>query len=83
MFLSSSKELEVLFGYVQISQKELLNKYIGASEQSVREVFERAAIASPCNFMHLSSRFFGIQFNCELYRHIFHIIFLNVYGYIL
>ncbi len=27
---------------------ELLNKYIGASEASVREVFGRAAAAAPC-----------------------------------
>ena len=27
---------------------ELLNKYIGASEASVRELFQRAAAAAPC-----------------------------------
>jgi peroxin-1 len=33
---------------VSVKGPELLNKYIGASEASVREVFARAAAAAPC-----------------------------------
>ncbi len=32
----------------ELQGPELLNKYIGASEQSVRDVFARAAAAAPC-----------------------------------
>jgi SpoVK/Ycf46/Vps4 family AAA+-type ATPase len=34
--------------FVSVKGPELLNKYIGASEQSVRDVFDRAAAAAPC-----------------------------------
>ncbi|CAG9335660.1 unnamed protein product [Blepharisma stoltei] len=34
--------------FISVKGPELLNKYIGASEQSVREVFERAKRAAPC-----------------------------------
>ncbi|KAA6381761.1 MAG: putative Ribosome biogenesis ATPase RIX7 [Streblomastix strix] len=34
--------------FISISGPSLLNKYVGASEQSVRSIFERARIASPC-----------------------------------
>lgn len=34
--------------FVSVKGPELLNKYIGASEQSVRELFERAQSARPC-----------------------------------
>ena len=33
---------------IQVSGPELLNKYIGQSEQKVREVFEKAQAAAPC-----------------------------------
>eukprot|EP01064_Diplonema_japonicum_P023598 TRINITY_DN34016_c0_g1_i1.p1 TRINITY_DN34016_c0_g1~~TRINITY_DN34016_c0_g1_i1.p1 ORF type:complete len:972 (+),score=250.80 TRINITY_DN34016_c0_g1_i1:46-2916(+) len=33
---------------IQVSGPELLNKYIGQSEQRVREVFEQAQAAAPC-----------------------------------
>eukprot|EP01063_Lacrimia_lanifica_P006068 TRINITY_DN13649_c0_g1_i1.p1 TRINITY_DN13649_c0_g1~~TRINITY_DN13649_c0_g1_i1.p1 ORF type:complete len:1044 (+),score=321.60 TRINITY_DN13649_c0_g1_i1:81-3134(+) len=33
---------------IQVAGPELLNKYIGQSEQKVREVFEQAAAAAPC-----------------------------------
>ncbi|KAK9837165.1 hypothetical protein WJX81_007626 [Elliptochloris bilobata] len=34
--------------YVSVKGPELLNKYIGASEAAVRDVFRRAAAAAPC-----------------------------------
>ncbi|GAQ77615.1 Peroxisome biogenesis factor 1 [Klebsormidium nitens] len=34
--------------FVGVKGPELLNKYIGASEQSVRDVFKRASSAAPC-----------------------------------
>ncbi|ODQ82729.1 hypothetical protein BABINDRAFT_159248 [Babjeviella inositovora NRRL Y-12698] len=34
--------------FISIKGPEILNKYIGASEQSVRELFERASSAKPC-----------------------------------
>ena len=34
--------------FVSVAGPELLNKYIGASEQAVRDVFERASAARPC-----------------------------------
>lgn len=34
--------------FISIKGPEILNKYIGASEQSVRELFERAQSAKPC-----------------------------------
>eukprot|EP01065_Artemidia_motanka_P040367 TRINITY_DN5044_c0_g1_i1.p1 TRINITY_DN5044_c0_g1~~TRINITY_DN5044_c0_g1_i1.p1 ORF type:complete len:1058 (+),score=384.46 TRINITY_DN5044_c0_g1_i1:105-3176(+) len=38
---------EAKLNCIQVSGPELLNKYIGASEQRVREVFEQAAAAAP------------------------------------
>lgn len=34
--------------FISIKGPEILNKYIGASEQSVRELFDRAQAAKPC-----------------------------------
>lgn len=34
--------------FISIKGPEILNKYIGASEQSVRDLFERAQAAKPC-----------------------------------
>jgi len=34
--------------FVTVKGPELLNKYIGASEQATRDIFDRAAAASPC-----------------------------------
>lgn len=34
--------------FISVKGPEILNKYIGASEQSVRELFERASAAKPC-----------------------------------
>ena len=34
--------------FISVKGPELLNKYIGASEQAVRDVFGRAAAAAPC-----------------------------------
>ncbi|KAH3678520.1 hypothetical protein WICMUC_001537 [Wickerhamomyces mucosus] len=34
--------------FISVKGPEILNKYIGASEQSIRELFERAQAAKPC-----------------------------------
>ena len=34
--------------FISVKGPELLNKYIGQSEASVRELFQRAAAAAPC-----------------------------------
>ncbi|KAK9137426.1 hypothetical protein Sjap_008020 [Stephania japonica] len=34
--------------FISVKGPELLNKYIGASEQAVRDIFKKAAAASPC-----------------------------------
>eukprot|EP00899_Mesostigma_viride_P012537 jgi/Mesvir1/21284/Mv21678-RA.2 len=34
--------------FISVKGPELLNKYIGASEQAVRDLFKRAAAAAPC-----------------------------------
>lgn len=34
--------------FLSVKGPELLNKYIGASEQAVRDVFDRAQAARPC-----------------------------------
>lgn len=46
--LASAVAAECGLNFVSIKGPELLNKYIGASEQAVRDAFERAAAASPC-----------------------------------
>jgi SpoVK/Ycf46/Vps4 family AAA+-type ATPase len=39
---------ECQMNFIAVKGPELLNKYIGASEQSVRELFARATAAKPC-----------------------------------
>jgi peroxin-1 len=34
--------------FISVKGPELLNKYIGASEQAVRDIFSKAAAAAPC-----------------------------------
>ena len=46
--LASAVARECGLNFINVKGPELLNKYIGASEQSVRELFERAAAAKPC-----------------------------------
>ncbi|CAG0884694.1 unnamed protein product [Cyprideis torosa] len=43
---ASAKEIGINF--IAVKGPELLSKYIGASEEAVREVFERATSAKPC-----------------------------------
>jgi peroxin-1 len=38
----------VLLRFITVKGPELLNKYIGASEAAVRDLFSRAAAAAPC-----------------------------------
>jgi peroxin-1 len=46
--LASAVAKECGLNFISVKGPELLNKYIGASEQSVRDVFERAGAAAPC-----------------------------------
>jgi len=46
--IASAVSREFGLHFVSIKGPELLNKYIGASEMAVRELFERAAAAKPC-----------------------------------
>ncbi|KAI0796078.1 AAA-domain-containing protein [Abortiporus biennis] len=46
--LASAIAKECGLNFISVKGPELLNKYIGASEQSVRELFERASAAKPC-----------------------------------
>ncbi|QPG74277.1 hypothetical protein FOA43_001602 [Brettanomyces nanus] len=46
--LASAVAAQCGLNFISIKGPEILNKYIGASEQSVRELFERASAAKPC-----------------------------------
>lgn len=46
--LASAIAAQCGLNFISIKGPEILNKYIGASEQSVRELFERAQSAKPC-----------------------------------
>ncbi|KAI8588343.1 P-loop containing nucleoside triphosphate hydrolase protein [Geranomyces variabilis] len=46
--LASAVAKECGLNFISVKGPELLNKYIGASEQSVRDLFERASAAKPC-----------------------------------
>ncbi|KAI0262607.1 AAA-domain-containing protein [Gloeopeniophorella convolvens] len=46
--LASAAAKECGLNFISIKGPELLNKYIGASEKSVRDIFERAGAAKPC-----------------------------------
>lgn len=46
--LASAVARETGLNFISVKGPEILNKYIGASEQSVRELFERASAAKPC-----------------------------------
>ncbi|EIW74842.1 AAA-domain-containing protein [Coniophora puteana RWD-64-598 SS2] len=46
--LASAVAKECGLNFISVKGPELLNKYIGASEQSVRDIFERATSAKPC-----------------------------------
>ncbi|GJJ08536.1 hypothetical protein Clacol_002754 [Clathrus columnatus] len=46
--LASAVAKECGLNFISVKGPELLNKYIGASEKSVRDVFDRAAAAKPC-----------------------------------
>jgi len=46
--LASAIAKECGLNFINIKGPEILNKYIGASEQSVRELFDRAQVAKPC-----------------------------------
>ena len=46
--LAGAVAKEFSLNFVSIKGPELLSKYIGASEQAVRDVFTRALCAKPC-----------------------------------
>lgn len=46
--LASAVAQQCGLNFISVKGPEILNKYIGASEQSVRELFERAQAAKPC-----------------------------------
>ncbi|KAJ7923237.1 P-loop containing nucleoside triphosphate hydrolase protein [Mycena leptocephala] len=46
--LASAVAQECGLNFISVNGPEILNKYIGASEQSVRDLFERATAAKPC-----------------------------------
>ena len=46
--LASAVASECGLNFISVKGPEILNKYIGASEQSVRDLFERAQAARPC-----------------------------------
>lgn len=46
--LASAVASQCGLNFISIKGPEILNKYIGASEQAVRELFERATTAKPC-----------------------------------
>lgn len=46
--LASAVAKECGANFVSVKGPEILNKYIGASEKSVRDLFERASSAKPC-----------------------------------
>lgn len=47
-YLASSIARQFNINFISVKGPELLNKYIGASEQNVRELFERAEQQKPC-----------------------------------
>lgn len=46
--LASAVAAQCGLNFISVKGPEILNKYIGASEQSVRDLFERAQAAKPC-----------------------------------
>src|SRR5437762_14358804 len=46
--LASAVAAECGLNFISVKGPEILNKYIGASEKSVRDLFERAQAAKPC-----------------------------------
>ncbi|KLO10316.1 AAA-domain-containing protein [Schizopora paradoxa] len=46
--LASAVAKECGLNFISVKGPEILNKYIGASEQSVRDLFDRASAAKPC-----------------------------------
>ncbi|KAJ1651201.1 Peroxisome biosynthesis protein pex1 [Dispira simplex] len=46
--LASAVAKECGLNFIYVKGPEILNKYIGASEQSVRDLFKRASAAKPC-----------------------------------
>ncbi|TDL24400.1 AAA-domain-containing protein [Rickenella mellea] len=46
--LASAVAKECGLNFISVKGPELLNKYIGASEKSVRDIFDRAQAAKPC-----------------------------------
>jgi peroxin-1 len=70
--LASAVAKECGLNFISIKGPELLSKYIGASEQAVRDTFQRAQTAKPCilffdEFDSLAPRLVHLSFACILY----------------
>ncbi|KAG5362895.1 putative ribosome biogenesis ATPase nvl [Yarrowia sp. B02] len=46
--LAKAVASETAANFISVRGPELLNKYVGESERAIRQVFERAALSSPC-----------------------------------
>jgi peroxin-1 len=46
--MASSVANECGLNLISVKGPEILNKYIGASEQAIRDIFDRASAAKPC-----------------------------------
>lgn len=46
-FLSNAIQDQMKMKFFEVKGSDILNKYIGASEQAVRDIFEKAASVSP------------------------------------
>jgi peroxin-1 len=47
-YLAAAIAKKYKLNFISVKGPELLNKYIGASEQNVRELFEKAMAQKPC-----------------------------------
>ena len=46
--IAAGASAELKMNFLSVKGPELLNKYIGASEQAVRDIFEKASAQTPC-----------------------------------
>jgi AAA+ superfamily predicted ATPase len=47
-YIASALAKELNVNFISVKGPELLNKYIGASEENVRKIFEKAKLSQPC-----------------------------------
>lgn len=46
--IAAGASVNLKMNFLSVKGPELLNKYIGASEQAVRDIFEKASAQTPC-----------------------------------